>query len=191
MASDTAVSNAKAAAESAPADAAPGAKPRRRLVLVLAGVLAALAIGAGAWYFLNPRDAEPAAEAAKGDKKGAKGKAEPAKPAKPSVFINLDAFTVNLRAEQDGDRYLQLGVVFEVAGSDVSDAVKASMPVIRSRILLNLTAKTAAELQATEGKTRLAEELLAIARTALPGGTAAKSADKGVIAAHFSAFVIQ
>lgn len=192
MATDTASPKPGAKEQTAAAPATAGARPTRRLIVMIAAaaVLAAASLGAGAFFALRPRDeaaSEPAAKAEKADKKGKKDAAKENKgPAKPAQFVNLEVFTVNLRADQDGDRYLQLGVVYEIAGSDANDALKASMPAIRSRILLALTSKSASDLQTTEGKTRLAEELLGIARATLPG-----AGDKGVAAAHFSAFVIQ
>lgn len=182
------------AGEAAAPEAAPARKGRGVLIAVIA-VLALLLVGGGAWFFLAGRHAPEAETAAKADKKGdgkdskdGKDKKAASKdPAKPSVFVSLEPFTVNLRPGQDGERYLQLGLVYEVTGADVSDAIKSTLPVIRSRILLTLTSKTAADLQTLEGKNALSAELLAIARDAAPGA----AADKGIGAAHFSAFVIQ
>jgi flagellar FliL protein len=61
------------------------------------------------------------------------------------------------------------------------------MPVIRSRMLLLLAAKTAEELATTAGKQKLMAELLAEARAPLAGD----SPTRGVENVHFSAFVIQ
>ena len=164
---------APAAAPAAAANDAP-AKPARKgkkgLMLVLVAILAA---GGGAWHYLKRPPAE------------AKAAAPAPKPA--TVFLPIDTFTVNLSSSAI-DRYLQLGLTLEVANNAVSEELKTRMPVIRSRMLLLLAAKTPEDLASTAGKQKLMGELLAEARAPLPAG---ESPTKGVEQVHFSAFVIQ
>ena len=155
------------------ADAAPVTKKKKSgLMLVLAIVLLLAGAGGGAaWWFLGRTHAE----------------SEP-KPAavKPPVFHTLEPFTVNL-AEENGDHYLQLSVVYQVADEKAVDQVKTYLPVIRNRILLLLSAKRPSELTTAEGKQKLVDELVGAARASIPGTTP----DRGITSAFLGAFVIQ
>jgi len=160
------------AATAADAGAPPAQKKKSGLMLVLL-LLIVLGGGGGgaAWWFLGrtPGEAE-------------------AKPAavKPPVFHTLDPFTVNL-AEENGDHYLQLSIVYQVADEKVVDGVKMYLPVIRNRILLLLSAKRPSELATPEGKQKLVDELVTAARASIPGTTP----DRGITGAFLGAFVIQ
>jgi len=164
---------AKTATLAAPAAQAaqPAQKKKSKLLLVL--VLLFLLLGAGggaAWWFLGrSHDAEPKQEAVR-----------------PPVFHNLDPFTVNL-AEENGDHYLQVSIVFQVADEKAVDQVKTYLPVIRNRILLLLSAKRPSELSTAEGKQKLVEELVGAARASIPG----TAPDRGITGAFLGAFVIQ
>lgn len=144
---------------------------RRMLVLALTLVLLAAGAGGGGWFYLRGTQASAETNPAP-------------KPAAPPSFVNLEAFTVNLA---DRDHFLQLGISYEVTDADTTNAMKLHMPILRSRILMLLAAKSAEELGSPEGKTRLARELVEQARDTLP----LASSDKGVAAVHFSAFIIQ
>ncbi len=82
--------------------------------------------------------------------------------------MNLDSFTVNL-AEEGGDHYLQIGVVYQVEDSKVVDNMKLYMPVVRDRILRLLSAKRPSDIASPEGKCKLIDELIAGARASIPG----------------------
>src|SRR5215470_19023277 len=121
------------AAPAAPPAAAPAPKKKSKLIPLIA-VAAILLVGGGggAWWFLHQSKAEAATE--DGEKKvGDKKKPAP-------VFVTLEPFTVNLQ-DEDGGRYLQVGIVLEVGGNAVSEAIKEHMPVIRNGILLLLSSK--------------------------------------------------
>lgn len=153
------------------AAATPPAKGKsKKLILIAAIVLLAAGGGGAGWYFMHKGKADEHAEPA------------PVKKA-PPVFVTLEPFTVNLA---DQDRFLQVGVVYEVAGNEVAEAMKAQMPVIRSRILLLLSSKTVEALTGVDGKQKLAEELLTEARAPL-----APKGDEAIGQVHFSSFVIQ
>lgn len=153
--------------------AAPAKKKKSKLLLIIIALLVlGGAGGGGAWWWFAGR-AHDAAEP-----KVAK--------AKPPVFHTLDPFTVNL-TEENGDHYLQLSVVYQVADSKVVDDVKTYLPVIRNRILLLLSAKRPSELATPEGKQKLVEELVAAARASIPG----EAPDHGITGAFLGAFVIQ
>lgn len=170
---------APVATPSKDAAAAPAAEPpksKRKLIVILAIVLVVLLAGGGgaAWWFLGRHPAEDKHEA-KVEKKA------------PPVFVTLEPFTVNLQEEGGADHYLQVGIVYQVADSKVVDQLKAYMPVIRSRILLTLSAKRPSEIANLEGKQKLVGELVETARKALPG----EVPERGIDGALLSSFVIQ
>jgi flagellar protein FliL len=142
----------------------------KKLILIAAIVLLAAGGGGAGWYFTQKGKAGEEAEAA------------PAKKA-PPVFVTLDLITVNLA---DQDRMMQVGIVYEVASNEIAEAMKAQMPVIRSRILLLLSSKTVEALTGVDDKQKLAEELLVEARAPL-----AHKGDEAIAQVHFSSFVIQ
>lgn len=149
-----------AAALPAQESLAPAKGKSKRLVVVIA-VLALLAAGGGgaAWYFHQ--------KAASADARSEAGDGKPAKKAesgKPPVFNTLENFTVNLSG---GDHFMQLGIVLQLKDEETAEKVKVFLPVIRNRILLLLSSKTADELESPKGKQALIEEILKSAREPL------------------------
>lgn len=142
-----------AAAAKAPAEAAPEAQPKKSkllLIIVLAVVLLAGA-GAGAWFFMQ------------GDADDEEEKVQ----TKPPVFLPVDQFTVNLQPEE-GQQYLQVTMTLKVTDTAVSDAIKARMPEVRSRVLMLLSSKKPSQLVAPEGKLKLAEAIAQEVEASLP-----------------------
>ena len=165
---------AKTATLAAPgtqADAPPKKKKSKLMLIVLLLVVLAAGGGGAAWWFLGRAHDPAEAKAA---------------PIKPPVFHNLEPFTVNL-AEENGDHYLQVSIVYQVADDKAVDQVKVYLPVIRNRILLLLSAKRPSELSTPEGKQKLVDDLVAAARASIPGTTP----DRGITGAFLGAFVIQ
>ena len=133
----------------------PGAKPKRRKLIVIAALASTLvlaAVGGAAWYLARPKNP---AEATAAPAPVAKPKADKSKPA---IFVPLETFTVNLQPES-GDRYLQTTLSLKVADTAVEQAIKQQMPEIRSRLLLVLSSKRASELTSIEGKQALANQI--------------------------------
>lgn len=153
------------------AKAAETPKKKGKLMIILASVLILASGGGGAaWYFgMRGKSAEKAAET-------------PKKKVIP-VFLNLDPFVVNLSGSEN---YLQVGVVYALETNEISEAIKAHLPAVRSRVLLRLSAKTVADLTSLEGKQKLTEGILEDAKQSLD-----ETQRKGVVNMHFSAFVIQ
>ena len=163
-----------AAAEDAPA---PPKKSRRWLIVGIVVALVLLAGGGGAaWYFLSAKS--PAPGAAAPDAKTAD--------AKPPTFVTLEPFTVNLQQE-NGDHFLQTGLVIQVADAKAVDAMKTYMPIIRNKVLLLLSSKMPSELATLDGKKKLVGELIAAVRESIPGTTP----ERGIENAFISTFVIQ
>jgi flagellar FliL protein len=148
---------ASTAAAKAPAEvpAAPAKKSKLPLIIILVVVLLAGA-GAAAWFFLMQDEAEDE---------------EPKPSDKPAVFLPVDQFTVNLQPE-DGQQFLQVAMTLKVVDQSVSDAIKAQMPEVRSRVLLLLSSKKPSQLISVEGKNTLAEEIAKAVEAPLPAAKA-------------------
>src|SRR5690606_35322504 len=86
---------------------------------------------------------------------------------RPSIFLPLDQFTVNLQPEE-GQQFLQTALTLKLSEQDISDAIKAQMPEVRSRLLFLLSSKKPSQLSSLEGKNKLAEEILQDVEAALP-----------------------
>lgn len=170
-------------------DAAPKKKgARTALIAALGGALIAGGAAAAVWQFAG-RGADAGDGKAAGKKAGdGKGEAKSAKPSRPPQFVPLEIMTVNLKDDGSAEHYLQVGLTFQVSGADIEPVLKQHMPIIRSKILLLLSSKSPRELASLEGKARLAEELLEVARAPLPETSAP---DKGIVALHYSTFIIQ
>jgi flagellar FliL protein len=102
------------------------------------------------------------------------------------VFLTLDTFTVNLQADPD-EKFLQLDLSLQVASPEAAEAIKVQMPAVRSRLLLLLTSKNAAEISTVEGKQQLSDEI--IAEVKKPFAAGAKPQE--VLGVFFTSFVIQ
>jgi flagellar FliL protein len=114
---------------------------------------------------------------------------------------------VNL-ADPGGERVAQIGITLEVLDAHSSDNVKAYLPTIRSGILMLISQRTAEELLKTEGKEKLAKDILREASIPFGGGeddheeeaASAKKKKPSKKAAHaeypvvgvlFSSFIVQ
>jgi flagellar FliL protein len=177
-----------------PAEALPQPKSSRgKLILIVTALLLLLGAGGGAaWYLMDDPDEASGAPGPKGKaapksaSKAASKDKEPEKSHKPSVFMNLEPFTVNLQSET-GDRFLQTVIVFELTDDKVAEAIKLQLPVIRSRLLLLLSAKSPVELHTPQGKEKLADEIVAEASKHF----SSKPPEQALLRVHFNSFVIQ
>lgn len=135
---------------------APPKKSKKLLIIILAVVLLVVLGGGAAFMLLKNSDHADDEESAEETSKSAKKK-DKKKEAHP-VFINLDAFTVNLVPET-GDQYLQVVLSLEVEDVTAEPDIKFKMPKIRNNLTLLLSSKKASELLPKEGKEKLAEAL--------------------------------
>ncbi len=160
--------SAAPAAEAASAEGAAPKKGNKKLIIIGAAVAVLLAGGGGAFFMMKKNADAEAAAAAEGED-GDSEHAAPAKPAKkeehgkdekkgPPTFVPLDPFVVNL-ADQEGERFAQVGVSLQVDDAHMAEEMKGYMPAIRNAVLLLLSHKTSAELLSIEGKQKLAEEI--------------------------------
>lgn len=138
----------------APAESAAVAKPKSKLIfLIAAGVLLLGAVGGGVAYFINSSAKDAAKEHAP----------------TPPKFIALEPFTVNLQKSEEGEKFLQVGITLKIANLNPAfeEKIKAGMPEIRSRLLLLLSSKRDSELISTDGKKKLAKEIISEINAAL------------------------
>lgn len=160
----------KAASASASVEQPP--KKSRLLAIIIALVIVLAGAGGAAWYFMSG--------------KAGTGKAETKSVASVPVFLPMEAFTVNLQSE-NGEQFLQTSFTLQVKSQEAVELIKLYMPHVRSRILLLLSSKKASEILSTEGKDKLAEEIIsAVKKPFTPNGT---SVD--VTSVLFTSFVVQ
>lgn len=162
----------KAAPKTSSADAKAEKPKSSKLIIVLILLIVLAAGGAGAWYFLTQK-----APAAHADKR---------LEVKPPVFLPMEAFTVNLQAE-NGEQFLQTSFTLQVMDQAQVDIIKLYMPHVRSRLLLLLSSKRASEILTIEGKNKLSEEILNVFKQPFtPQGPTVK-----VSSVLFTSFVVQ
>lgn len=162
---------AKAPPQAEVATEAPVVKSRKPLFLILGIVVLVLGGGgAAAWYFTQPKNAQHA-------------KAEPAK---PPVFVNMDAFTVNLQAE-DSDKFLQTAFTLQVKDDAQIEIIKQHLPQVRSRLLLLLSSQKASDILTPDGKNKLAKEIIAQVNKPFEP----KATPQSVTGVFFTSFVVQ
>lgn len=166
---------AKGAPEVVELPAVASKKSGNKLILIILILLLA-AGGGGAWYFLGQSTAAPGANAKK-----------TVDPSKPPVFLVVEPFTVNLQPDGAGDQYLQVAFSLQLSDAKDAESIKLYLPHVRSRVLLLLSGKKAAEISTVEGKKKLADEILVLMRQPfVPGG-----APQNVTHVFFTSFVIQ
>lgn len=134
------------------ADAKEKPKSKKMIIIIAAAVL--LLGGGGAGYFLlMKKNADE-----DGDEKPAASASHDAKKVAPT-YLPLENMVVNL-ADPGGDRFAQIGVTFEIEDAHAADQVKAYLPKIRDMILRQSSQRTSEELLTTDGKEKLAGEIL-------------------------------
>ena len=80
---------------------------------------------------------------------------------KPPVFVQLDPFTVNLRAREGEDNhYLQADIALRVSDQKTADALKGWMPEIRNRVNRILTSKSISDIQSDLSHEKVQNEIL-------------------------------
>ncbi|MDD0811834.1 flagellar basal body-associated FliL family protein [Curvibacter sp. RS43] len=134
-------------------------KPKSKKMIIIGGAVALLLIvGGGAGWFVMSKKA--AADEEGGDEKPAAA-AAPSHDAhkNPPTYLPLENMVVNL-ADAGGERFVQLGVTFEISDPKAADQVKAYLPAIRNQILILVSQTSSEDLLKREGKEKLATEIL-------------------------------
>lgn len=149
-------------------------KKSRLLAIIMASVIVLAGAGGAAWYFI-------------GSKASAKTDPEHAKQTPtPPVFLPMEAFTVNLQSE-NGEQFLQTSFTLQVKSPEEVEMIKLYMPHVRSRILLLLSSKKASDILSTEGKNKLAQEIIGVFKKPFsPNGPTVD-----VTSVLFTSFVVQ
>lgn len=155
------------------------AAPRRRLPLIAALVVTALALaGGGVWYFTQAAHIEGDARTA------GKPKAPPA----PARYFPLEpAFVVNLNGPIDGPRYLQVDVQLMTRDANALEAIRTHSPALRARLLMLFSQVSPEQIADRAGKEKLQADALAEVRKVLVAETGNASVDDLL----FTSFVTQ
>jgi len=135
--------------------APPSRKKRSGKWFLLALALAIVAgSGGAAWYLLKAGTAHETKPEVK---------AEPVKP----TYAALETFTVNLLSDDGQSHHLQTNITLDINNPAVEEELKQHDPAVRNAILMLLSSKTNTELLTTEGKKKLADEVLATVNATL------------------------
>jgi flagellar FliL protein len=140
-------------------EAPAGGGSKKLIIIILAVVLVLGAAGGGAaWFFLHGK----ADAGEEHDEAPAKKGKKPKKPVGPPEYVPVEPFTVNLQPGESGtDQYLQVAFTLEVGGMEEKENIKNNMAKVRSRMLLLLSSKRAADISTPDGKIQLAKEIVA------------------------------
>jgi flagellar FliL protein len=74
-------------------------------------------------------------------------------------MYELDAFTVNL-ADTKATRYARVSMKLELSNEDVVDEIEQRTPQIRDLIIILISSKRFADVQNSEGKNKLRDEII-------------------------------
>jgi flagellar protein FliL len=153
------------------------------LVIIIAAVVLMLgAMGGGfmlMWSKMNSAITHVQGEQGKeGHEKGAKPKEENAL----GPVFKMDTLIVNL-ADQGGKRYLRVTMELELSGPEVLDEITKRLPQLRDTILMVLPSKLYSDINTTEGKVALRDELITKMNAILKSGK--------VKTIYFTEFVVQ
>ncbi len=169
----------------------PPKKSKKLLIIIGIAVLLIGLAGAAAAFFLlsGNEDQEGEEEAVEEVKKPKKKKGDAAA---PPVFVNLDAFTVNLAPEEgQGDQYMQVVIALELEDMAADGPLKNQMPRIRNNLTMILSSKKASELLTKEGKEKLAGEIKTEINLIMNPGHKGPPPESPILSVLFTSFIIQ
>lgn len=149
---------AKAAKPDAAAAAGTQAPPKSKkmLFIIVAVVLVIIIGGAAAFFLLKP--AHPPKLGGESDAGGEHAAEQSAYV--PATYVDLGTFTANL-VQEEGDRYLQVGISLKITKPELAERIKASTPEILHRVNMLLQSKRPSVLATVEGKQKLADQVKA------------------------------
>ncbi|WP_444677446.1 flagellar basal body-associated FliL family protein [Halomonas sp. E19] len=104
-------------------------------LMIILVLLSTAAAGAAIYLVMNDRDGS-----AQGNLQGQQLQRQ------APIFVKIDPFTVNLADDNFGSRLLYLGLSLKVGDKETQDILQEHMPQVRSRLLMLLSGKQAAEL---------------------------------------------
>ena len=162
--------------EAESAEAAPAAKKKSKLPLILAAVVVLAGVGGGAWFFLG-----------KG-KEGEGGKEAKKEAMAPAVYVAFEPpFVVNFDSGGKA-RFLQVAIEVMTRDPHVAEELETHKPVIRNDVLLLLSNQEYATLSSREGKEKLQHEALEAVRHVIQTNGGEGEAVESVL---FTSFVMQ
>jgi len=160
-------------------EAAPAGGKKKLMIIIIAAVVVLAGAGGGAWFFMHGKSDEAPGKSAAKHKEAPKG---------PPNYVPIDAFTVNLQPGESGaDQYLQLAFTLEVPSLEDVELIKNNNAKVRSRLLLLLSGKHAADINTPDGKKQLAAEILAQVKEPFED----KGTPQEVSDVLFTSFIIQ
>lgn len=147
-------------------------KKGKLLIIIVALVVILAGAGGAAWFFMQGGDKEKTAdgEHAEASEEEHEQPIRPRKKVKgaPPIFIDMEPFVFNLQ-DVDQDRFAQVGVTLEVVDSEVTAELALVEPSVRNAILLVMSSKTSKDIRRTEGKMKLAEQIIDAANAIMAG----------------------
>ena len=171
-----------------------GEKTGKKKLLIIAAAGALCLIIAAALFFFMKDDSTPPEEGELGEQgeliegaEGVDGVEEELTEAPPPIFIKIGPITVNLISDDLGQHLLYTSLTLKVDSEETQEIINTHMPEVVSRLLLLLSSKTGEELATMDGKTVLAEEILAL----LNEPFTKPQPTLGISAVLFSEFILQ
>ena len=76
------------------------------------------------------------------------------------IFVEVEPFTVNLESDRSSSRLLYTGITLRVGNEESKQILEEHMPQVRSRLLMVLSGKKPTELNTSEGKRVLSQEII-------------------------------
>lgn len=76
------------------------------------------------------------------------------------IFVDVEPFTVNLESDRSSSRLLYTGITLRVGNEESKQILEEHMPQVRSRLLMVLSGKKPSELNTSEGKKILSQEII-------------------------------
>ncbi len=182
-------------------DAETGGKSKKKLIIILLLVLVLLAGGGGAAFFLlmgdnsdkDKDDTQTTTEQTENPEKksseetAAEGDASAAESTPKASYIELDpAFVISYQVGSRA-RFLQLKLELMTYKPQVSEAIKANMPMLRNTIVMLMGQQDFAKLRTKEGRENLPKIILEALNKALKEETSIS----GIDAVLFTDYVMQ
>jgi flagellar FliL protein len=163
----------------------PQAQPnsKKNLLIIIGAIVIAVAVGAGATFFmLHGSSKEAGAKEGKAEKSEKTEKSEKGEKGEALNSYALDPFIVNIYDGQEL-RYLKLKLEIELSNAEVKNELTVRQAELRDAVLAILTTKTMQDIQFLQGKNQLKQEIMAAVTKMLSPGK--------VKQIYFTDFVVQ
>lgn len=158
---------------------APAKSGKKRLIIIGGISVLIIAIAASVSVFLYMRSNSGESDAAEA---GTEQKKEAGGVKKSIAIYPLEPFIVNIH---DGSnlRYLKIKLEFEIASPSVKEEIDPFQAPIRDAVLVLLSGKNLEEINTTDGKNKLRDEVMATVAKVVPPGK--------INRVYFTDFVVQ